>query len=131
MGLIRSPETSVSNHPTPRNNPEDGRIQNSTQFYGQAFKGFLRHQKDVTQSVQCTYSDNLCNALCNALTVTQFVQCTYRDTICAMHLPCTSTFEQPSHLQKKNSLKDIHISSVNCVTQFLNGLRFPELCETL
>jgi hypothetical protein len=24
---IRSPETSVSNHPTPRNNPEDRRIQ--------------------------------------------------------------------------------------------------------
>ena len=27
MGPIASPETSVSNHLTPRNNPEDGRIQ--------------------------------------------------------------------------------------------------------
>jgi hypothetical protein len=27
MGPICSPETSVSNHLTPRNNPEDGRIQ--------------------------------------------------------------------------------------------------------
>jgi hypothetical protein len=28
MGLIGSPETSVSNHFTPRNKPENGKIQN-------------------------------------------------------------------------------------------------------
>jgi hypothetical protein len=30
MGLIGSPEASVSIHLTPRNNPEDGRIQEET-----------------------------------------------------------------------------------------------------
>ena len=32
MGPIYSPETSVSNHLTPRNNPEDGKIQTCTVF---------------------------------------------------------------------------------------------------
>ena len=49
-----------------------------------------------------------------------------------MHLPCTSIFEQPSHLQQqKNSLKDINTASRSFLTAYAfrnYAKRYEPLC---
>ena len=63
MGPIRSPETSVWNHLTPRHNPEDGTIKKIIHYY--IYNPYNRSHKQTNSRAKiiCTWNDDIPNLL--------------------------------------------------------------------